>query len=121
MSKINFILFLAFFSLIKSLIVDIESDFNLEIEYRLEKQETNWIQRGQLTFKKKDPSTYKSTASLLNFTFTKQMKKEIRTECKLKGNYILQFINSKDFNERYYTAINPCDLVSSNFHDKLII
>ncbi len=121
MSKLNLIIYLSFISLFHSLIVDIEDDFDLEIEYRLEKQETGWFKRGKITFKKTDPSTYKSTASLVDFSFSPQMKKEIQKECKLKGTYILQFTNIKNITERYYTSINPCDLVSSKFHDKLIL
>ena len=121
MSKLNFALYFAIFSLINSLVVEIESDFSLNIEYRLEKQETGWFKRGNLAFRKTDPSTYKSTASLIDFNLSSQMKKEIKNECKLKGNYILQFSNSKNISERYYTSINPCDLVSSSFHDKLIL
>ena len=49
------------------------------------------------------------------------MKKEIQNEYKLKGNYILQFTNSKNIPERYYSSIDPCELILSNFHDKLII
>ena len=120
MSKLIFFLYLIF-SLTNSLIVEIDSDFDLNIEYRLEKQETGWSKRGKLTFKTKDPSTYKSTISLVDFNFSPQMKKEIQEECKLKGNYILQFTNNKNISERYYTSINPCALISSNFHDKLII
>ena len=121
MSKLSFILYLIFFSLISSLIVEIENDFDYGIEYHLEKQETGWLNRGKITFRKTDPSTYKSTASLIDFNLSTQMKKEIQKECKLKGNYILQFTNNKNISERYYTSINPCQLVSSNFHDKLII
>ena len=121
MSKLIFILTLSIISLINSLVVDIDSDFNLDIQYRLEKQETGWSKRGKLAFKQKDPITYKSTASVLEFNFNTQMKKEIKNECKLKGNYILQFMNEKNRSERYYTSINPCDLVSSAFHDKLIL
>lgn len=121
MSKLNLIIYLSIISLLHSLIVDIEDDFDLEIEYRLEKQETGWFKRGKITFKKNDPTTYKSTASLIDFTFSPQMKKEIQKECKLKGTYILQFTNSKNITERYYTSINPCDLVSSKFHDKLLL
>ena len=120
MSKLIFFLYLIF-SLTNSLIVEIDSDFDLNIEYHLEKQETGWSKRGKLTFKTKDPSTYKSTISLVDFNFSPQMKKEIQEECKLKGNYILQFTNNKNISERYYTSINPCALISSNFHDKLII
>jgi hypothetical protein len=121
MSKLNFILFFVFISLIKSLLVDIKDDFDLNIQYRLEKQETNWLKRGQLIFRTIDKDTYKSTASLNDFSITPQMKKEITKECKLKGNYILQLINPKNNTQRYYTSVNPCDLASSNFHDKLII
>lgn len=121
MSKLSFFLFLLSFSLIHTLVVEIDSDFDLNIDYRLEKQETGWYKRGKLSFRKTDPSTYKSTASLIDFNFTPQMKKEIQNECKLKGNYILQFTNNKNISERYYTSINPCDLMSSNYHDKLII
>jgi hypothetical protein len=121
MSKLNFILFFAFISLINSLLVDIKDDFDLNIQYRLEKQETNWLKRGQLIFRTKDKDTYKSTASLNDFSITPQMKKEITKECKLKGNYILQLINPKNNTQRYYTSVNPCDLASSNFHDKLLI
>lgn len=121
MSKLSFFLFLLAFSLIYTLVVEIDSDFDLNIDYRLEKQETGWYKRGKLSFRKTDPSTYKSTASLIDFNFTPQMKKEIQNECKLKGNYILQFTNNKNISERYYTSINPCDLMSSNYHDKLII
>ena len=121
MSKLNLIIYLSIISLFHSLIVDIEDDFDLEIEYRLEKQETGWFKRGKITFKKNDPTTYKSNASLIDFTFSPQMKKEIQKECKLKGTYILQFTNSKNITERYYTSINPCDLVSSKFHDKLLL
>ena len=121
MSKLDFILFFAFISLINSLLVDIKDDFDLNIQYRLEKQETNWLKRGQLIFRTKDKDTYKSTASLNDFSITPQMKKEITKECKLKGNYILQLINPKNNTQRYYTSVNPCDLVSSNFHDKIII
>ena len=49
------------------------------------------------------------------------MKKEIIKECKLKGNYILQIINPKNITQRYYTSLNPCDLISANYHDKIII
>ena len=121
MSKIKLFVYLAIISLFHSLILDIEEDFDLEIEYRLEKQETNWFKRGKITFKKADPSTYKPTASLVDFNFSTEMKKAIQKECKLNGNYILQFTNSKNISERYYTSINPCDLVSSKFHDKLIL
>lgn len=121
MSNINFVLYFILFSLINSLVVEIESDFNLDIKYRLEKQETGWFKRGNLSFRKNDPNTYKPTASLIDFNLSSQMKKEIKSECKLKGNYILQFSNNKNISERYYTSINPCDLVSSNFHDKLIL
>lgn len=115
------IFFISTFSLISSLIVEIEDDFNLDIDYRLEKQESLWTKHGKLSFRKTDPSTYKSTASLIDFNFSQKMKKEIQNECKLKGNYILQFTNSKNISERYYSSINPCELISSNFHDKLII
>ncbi len=74
-----------------------------------------------MTFKKADPSTYKPTSSLIDFNFSTQMKKEIQKECKLNGNYILQFTNNKNITERYYTSINPCDLVSSKYHDKLLL
>ena len=121
MSKLNLILYLGILSLINSLLVDIKDDFNLDIEYRLEKQETNWIKRGQLTFRTKDKDTYKSTASLNDFLITSQMKKEITKECKLHGNYILQIMNPQNKTQRYYTTVNPCDLVSSNYHDKLLI
>ncbi len=121
MSKLEIILYLAIISLFHSLIIDIEEDFDLDIEYRLEKQETGWFKRGKITFKKADPSTYKPTASLIDFNFSTQMKKEIQKECKLNGNYILQFTNSKNITERYYTSLNPCDLVSSKFHDKLLL
>ena len=122
MSKFNFIFYLiSIFSLFNSLIVEIEEDFNLDIDYRLEKQETAWNKRGKLTFRRTDPSTYKSTASLADFNFSQKMRKEIQNECKLNGNYILQFTNNKNISERYYTSLNPCDLVSSNFHDKLIL
>ena len=97
MPKLIFFLYLLIFSLTKSLIVEIDSDFDLNIEYRLEKQETGWSKRGKLTFRTKDPSTYKSTVSLADFNFSPQMKKEIQEECKLKGNYILQFTNNKIF------------------------
>ena len=119
MSKITIIIYISILSLINSLIIDINSDFDLNIEYRLEKQETGWLKRGKITFRVKDPSNYKSTASLIDFNFTPQMKKEIQKECKLKGNYILQFTNPKNISQRYYTAINPCNIVSSSFHDKL--
>lgn len=108
-------------SFVIPLIVEIENDFNFDIEYRLEKQETNWIKRGQLTFRKKDPKNYKSTTSLVNFSLTSEMKKEIQKECKLNGNYILQFTNDKKTNETYYTSLKACFLVSTNFHDKLIL
>ena len=121
MSKLNLIIFFVLVSLINSLLVDIKGDFDLNIQYRLEKQETNWIKRGQLNFRTKDKDTYKSTASLTDFTITSQMKKEISKECKLNGNYILQIINPKNNTQRYYTSVNPCDLVSSNYHDKLLI
>ena len=121
MSKLNLIIFFVLVSLINSLLVDIKGDFDLNIQYRLEKQETNWIKRGQLNFRTKDKDTYKSTASLSDFTITSQMKKEISKECKLNGNYILQIINPKNNTQRYYTSVNPCDLVSSNYHDKLLI
>ena len=65
MSKLNFILFFIFLSLINSLLLDIKDDFDLDIQYRLEKQETNWVKRGQLIFRTKDKDTYKSTASLI--------------------------------------------------------
>ena len=121
MSKLNFILFFIFLSLINSLLLDIKDDFDLDIQYRLEKQETNWVKRGQLIFRTKDKDTYKSTASLNDFIITPQMKKEIIKECKLKGNYILQIINPKNITQRYYTSLNPCDLISANYHDKIII
>ena len=79
------------------------------------------IKRGQLTFRTKDKDTYKSTASLNDFLITSQMKKEITKECKLRGNYILQIMNPQNKTQRYYTTVNPCDLVSSNYHDKLLI
>ena len=59
MSKLNLILFFGIVSLINSLLVDIIEDFDLNIEYRLEKQETNWLKRGQLNFRTKDKDTYK--------------------------------------------------------------
>jgi len=121
MRNLKVLLYITIFSAFTSLIVDIKEDFTLNIEYRLEKQETEWFKRGKLTFKKNDPSTYKSTASLIDFNFSHQMKKEIQKECKLKGKYILQFTNDKNITERYYTFINPCDLVSSNYHDKLVL
>ena len=117
----NLLLFFKILSLINSLLVDIKDDFDLNIEYRLEKQETNWLKRGQIIFRTKDKETYKSTASLIDFNITPQMKKEITKECKLHGNYILQFLNPKNISQKYYTSANPCDLVSSNFHDKLLI
>ena len=121
MSKLNLFLYFVIASLINSLLVDIKDDFDLNIEYRLEKQETSWLKRGQLNFRTKDKDTYKSTASLIDFNITPQMKKEISKECKLHGNYILQLINPKNNTQRYYTSVNPCDLTSSNFHDKLLI
>jgi len=121
MSKLNLFLYFAIASLINSLLVDIKDDFDLNIEYRLEKQETNWLKRGQLNFRTKDKDTYKSTASLIDFNITPQMKKEISKECKLHGNYILQLINPKNMTQKYYTSVNPCDLVSSNYHDKFLI
>ena len=122
MSKIYLVVFISFFSLINSLIlIAIDSDFDLDIEYRFEKQETGWFKRGKLLFRNKDPVSNKSTISLNDFNFTPQMKTEVQKECILKGNYILQFTNSKDISERYYTSINPCNLVSSKFHDKIII
>ena len=121
MSKLNLILYLGILSLINSLLVDIKNDFDLNIEYRLEKQETFWLKRGKLTFRTKDKDTYKSTASLIDFAINSQMKKEISKECKLNGNYILQLTSPHNLTERYYTSINPCDLVSSKYHDKLII
>ena len=121
MSKLNSILLIGIISLINSLLVDIKDDFDLNIEYRFEKQETNWSKRGQVAFRTKDKETYKSTASLIDFSISPQMKKEITKECKLHGNYILQFINPKNLTQKYYTSINPCDLVHSNFHDKLSI
>jgi len=121
MSKIKILLFLIYISFIYTLIVDINDDFNLEIEYRLEKQETDWKKRGKLVFRSRDPNTYKSTASLVDFNFNSLMKKEIQKECKLGGNYILQFTNENNITERYYTSINPCNLISTNFHDKLQI
>jgi hypothetical protein len=121
MSKLNLILFFGIVSLINSLLVDIKDDFDLNIEYRLEKQETSWLKRGQLNFRTKDKDTYKSTASLIDFNITPQMKKEISKECKLHGNYILQLINPKNNTERYYTSVNACDLVSANYHDKFLI
>ena len=75
MSKLNLFLYFAIASLINSLLVDIKDDFDLNIEYRLEKQETNWLKRGQLNFRTKDKDTYKSTASLIDFNITPQMKK----------------------------------------------
>ena len=119
MSKL--ILYLGILSLINSLLVDIKDDFDLNIEYRLEKQETSWQKRGQMIFRTKDKETYKSTASLIDFTIDPQMKKLISKECKLHGNYILQLSNPKNKTQRYYTSVNPCDLVSSNYHDKIII
>ena len=109
MSKLNLILYLGILSLINSLLVDIKDDFNLDIEYRLEKQETNWIKRGQLTFRTKDKDTYKSTASLNDFLITSQMKKEITKECKLHGNYILQIMNPQNKTQRYYTTVKPIE------------
>lgn len=103
------------------LIVEIEKDFNFNIDYRLEKQETTWKSRGQLSFRKKDPINYKSTASLVNFNLIPEMKKQISNECKLNGNYILQFTNEAQKNETYYSSIKACALVSTNFHDKLIL
>ena len=32
----------------------------------------------------------------------------------LGGNYILQFTNENNITERYYTSINPCNLISTN-------
>ena len=119
MSKIIF--YLGILSLINSLLVDIKDDFDLNIEYRLEKQETNWLKRGKIIFRTKDKETYKSTASLIDFSINPQMKKEISKECKLHGNYILQLLNPKNMAQKYYTSVNPCDLVSSNYHDKLLI
>ena len=121
MSKLNLFLYFVVVSLINSLLVDIKDDFDLNIQYRLEKQETNWLKRGQLNFRTKDKDTYKSTASLIDFNITPQMKKEISKECKLHGTYILQLINPNNTAQRYYTSVNPCDLVSSNYHDKFLI
>ena len=46
MSKLNFILFFVFISLINSLLVEIKDDFDLNIQCRLENKETNWLKRG---------------------------------------------------------------------------
>lgn len=113
--------FLCLICLSYQLIVEINNDFNFDIDYRLEKQETSWKSRGQLVFRKKDPINYKSTASFMNFNFSPEMKKEIQKECKLNGNYILQFTNEKQKNETYYSSIKACLLVNSNYHDKLIL
>ena len=100
MSAINLFIYIYFFSLINSLIIGVGSDFDLDIEYRLEKQETEWFKRGKILFRKKAQNSDGSA---------------------IKGNYILQFTNNQDISERYYTSINPCDLVSNKFHDKIII
>lgn len=119
--KFTLFFFLCLTALSFEIIVEINNDFNFDIEYRLEKQETSWSKRGQLSFRKKDPINYKSTASLLNFNFTPEMKKEIQKECKLEGTYILQFTNEKQKNETFYSSVNACLLINSNYHDKLII
>ena len=121
MSAINLFIYIYFFSLINSLIIGVGSDFDLDIEYRLEKQETEWFKRGKILFRKKAQNSDGSSITLYGFNFTPQMKTEVQKECMLKGNYILQFTNNQDISERYYTSINPCDLVSNKFHDKIII
>ena len=104
-----------------SLIVDIEEDFDFDIEYRLQKLETNWNKRGKLLFMKKDPVVYKPKISLKDFIFTPEMKKQIKSECQLDGNYILHFINNQNKIQNFYTSIKACDLVNANYHDKLIL
>ena len=104
-----------------SLIVDIEEDFDFEIEYRLQKLETNWNKRGKLSFMKKDPVVYKPKIFLKDFALTSEMKKQIKSECKLDGLYVLHFINNQNKNQNYYTSIKACDLVNANYHDKLVL
>lgn len=115
------LLFLSLFILSYSLITEIEEDFDFDIEYRLQKKETNWNKRGKLIFSKNDPVIYKPKISLSDFTFTPDMKKEIKSECEQNGNYILQFTNNKNKTQNLYTSIKACDLVNANFHDKILL
>lgn len=121
MANNRILIYLCLFVISYSLITEIEEDFDFDIEYRLQKKETNWNKRGKLIFSKNDPVIYKPKISLNDFTFTPEMKKEIKSECEENGNYILQFTNNKNKTQNYYTSIKACDLVNSNFHDKLIL
>ena len=121
MVKNIFILSLCLIVSAFSLIVEIEEDFYFDVEYRLQKLETNWNKRGKLIFMKNDPVVYKPKISLKDFTITQEMKKQIKSECKLDGYYILHFINNKNKTQNFYTSLKACDLVNTNYHDKLIL
>ena len=107
--------FLFFFSFIYSIDLEIEEDFILNIDYRLEKLESNWNNRGKIIFSQKDKKNYQPSIKIENENKDFDL---IQKECELKGNYYIRF---SDNSISYYSTINPCDLIKSKYHDKIRI
>lgn len=113
--KLKKITILIIFSLINCYELDIEEDFTLNIDYRLEKLEINWTSRGKIIFSQKDSKNYHPSIRIENENKDFDL---IKKECELKGNYYIRF---SDNLISFYSSINPCELIKSQFHDKIRI
>lgn len=109
------LLFLIIFSFTKTYELDIEEDFTLNIDYRLEKLEINWTSRGKIIFTQKDSKNYHPSIKIENENKDFDL---IKKECELKGNYYIRF---SDNIISFYSSINPCELIKTQFHDKIRI
>lgn len=88
-----------------SLDVEIEKDFNLTMQYRLETQSFEWNDRGVVSFLVKGKSkSHQSGIEVYNDNMTKEMKDQISKECNAKGTYYIRFSNAKTL---LYSSVDP--------------
>lgn len=119
--KVYFLIFLSWLSLvIGKKEIDIKEDFNVDVEYRLEKSSTTWKKRGVINFLQKNSNkNYKASANVLNEAMTNEQIEEIKSECK-NGNG-LYYVRVRTQSNVFFSQVNSCDLLRSKFYDRFII
>ncbi len=99
--------------------IDIQEDFTVEIEYRLENSRPTWKKRGVMNFlQNNNNKNYKSSINVVNEPLSSKEIEEIKNECSLSGLYILRI---KTNNKTFYSSINSCLLEKNKFMDRFVV
>jgi hypothetical protein len=100
--------------------VEIKEDFTAEIDYRLEKTNSQWTRRGVMNFLSKGSNkNYKSSVNVVNENLNPSHFDEIKSECE-NGNGLV-YVRIKLGHNLFFSSAKSCDLYHSKFNDRFVI